>query len=102
MRTKSIKLLSKTIRTYLYVSIPIFLICTIGFFYFLKYVITHHIDESLREDQVQIIEFVNNNINDVSELHKRISSGYSLNKISIDSTIKDKFYFVNYLDSAAN
>lgn len=102
MRTKSIKLLSKTLRTYLYVSIPIFLICTIGFYYFLKFVITDMVDESLKEDQVQIFEFVNNDKDDVSKLHKSISSGYYLKEISIDSTIEDKYYFVNYLDSAAN
>lgn len=102
MKNKSIKLLSKTIRTYLYVSIPIFFMCTIGFYYFLKYVITDMVDESLKEDQALIFEFVNNDRDDVSELHKRISSGYSLNKIDKDSIINDRFYFVNYLDSTAN
>lgn len=99
MKIKNINLLSKTIRTYFYVAVPIFLLCTIGFYYFLKYVITHQVDESLKQDQAEIIEFVNNNKNDVSELYKKISSGYYLKAIPKDSVINDKFYFVYYNNS---
>ncbi|WP_303922449.1 HAMP domain-containing sensor histidine kinase [Draconibacterium sediminis] len=93
------KLLSKTLRYYLYFSLPIFLLSSIGFYYALRQVMIHQVDESLKEDQEEIIGFIQNNKNDVSELYKKISCSYYLKETAGESQIKEKFSFVLGLDS---
>ncbi len=94
------KLLSKTLRYYLYFSLPIFLLSSIGFYYALRQVMIQQVDESLKEDKVEIMGFIQNNKNDVSELYKKISCSYYLNEIVDEAQIKENFSFVLGLDSA--
>lgn len=93
------KLLSKTLRYYLYFSLPIFLLSSIGFYYALRQVMIHQVDESLKEDKEAIMGFIQNNKNDVSELYKKISCSYYLKETAGEPQIKEKFSFVLGLDS---
>lgn len=57
------------------------------------------VDESLKTDKQEIIDFVNNNKNDVSELYKAISCTYFLVPDSVYEPRKEVFSFISEYDS---
>lgn len=93
------KLLQRTLIYYLFISIPTFILGCVAFYYFLQYAIVRQVDDSLSQDRNEIISFVNNNKNDVSELYKAISCTYFLKPDSTNLPTIDKYSFVYEYDS---
>lgn len=93
------KLLQRTLIYYLFISIPTFILGCVAFYYFLQYAIVRQVDESLSQDRNEIISFVNNNKNDVSELYKAISCTYFLKPDSSNLSVSDRYSFVYEYDS---
>nr|WP_319401287.1 HAMP domain-containing sensor histidine kinase [uncultured Carboxylicivirga sp.] len=93
------KLLTRTLIYFLLISIPTFVLGSFAFYFFLKYAMIQQVDESLKTDKQEIIDFVNNNKNDVSELYKAISCTYFLVPDSVYEPRKEVFSFISEYDS---
>lgn len=93
------RLLSKTLRYYLFISIPIFIISSIGFYFFLRQVMIRQVDESLVEDKAEILESIKDVEDDNDELYKNITCSYYLNEIPQDKVVNDRYSFIYEYDS---
>jgi len=92
------KLLQKATRLYVVWSIPVLVVCGIGFYFLLQRVITWQVDELLRNERWEIIRFLLEGKEDASELYKKITSSYYLVKLPEGETIDDTYRFVSLVD----
>lgn len=92
------KLLQKATRLYLLWSVPVLVVCGIGFYFLLQRVITWQVDELLRKERREIVRFINDGREDVSELYKKITSSYYLLRLPEGETIEDTYRFVYLVD----
>lgn len=93
------KLLKQTLFYFILIAIPIFILGSFAFYFFLQHIMIKQVDESLKTDKQEITSFVNNNKNDVTELYKAISCTYFLKKETNDYIPPDRYAFVYLYDS---
>lgn len=92
------KLLQKTSRLYVMWSIPVLVVCGIGFYFLLQRVITWQVDKSLREERRIIISFLHEGSEDMSELYKNLTSSFYLVEIPRSRKIADTYALVHLAD----
>ena len=84
------KLLSRQYKAYLLLTLPLFLLVAVGYYYFLLSIITNKADESLREDKSYIVSQLATS-EELGDLMLDLTDDYILHKVDDRHHIRDQF-----------